>query len=66
MSQYVRRQCEQPTATDEEEALLRTLIATLGESLKTVETNLDRSLATAAEVLSELKAKREAREVVSE
>ncbi|MEM6485582.1 MAG: hypothetical protein AAF662_11440 [Pseudomonadota bacterium] len=65
VSQYVRRQCEQPTATDDEEALLRSLIATLDESLQTVEANLDHSLATAAEVLSELRAKREAREVTS-
>lgn len=65
VSEYVRLRCEPMEDTDEEEALLRSLIETLDESLKTAESYLDQSLATTAAVLSELRARREARQVIS-
>ena len=60
VSELVRRRCEQKPATDDEAALFAELVETLNNSVDEAETNLDRSLAVANEVLTELREKREA------
>ena len=60
VSELVRRRCEQKLANDAEAALFAELVEALNNSVDEAEANLDRSLAVANEVLTELREKREA------
>ena len=60
VSELVRRRCEQKPANDAEAALFAELVEALNNSVDEAEANLDRSLAVANEVLTELREKREA------
>ena len=60
VSELVRRRCKQEPANDDEAALFAELVEALNNSIDEAEANLDRSLAVANEVLTELREKREA------